>query len=75
MPEAISHYLVLGVDRDASQQEIKEAFTRVSTQTAVQLGGGGMGGQRSARIEEAYAVLSDPHRRAKYDETLERGES
>ncbi len=66
----IDHYLVLGVERNASQDEIEAAFRRVSTQTYVQLGGGGAGGKRSERLEEAYAVLRDPLRRAAYDATL-----
>ncbi len=61
------HYLVLGVERDASQAEIEAAFKRMSTQTYVQFGGGGAGGKRTARIEKAYAVLGDPERRAEYD--------
>jgi molecular chaperone DnaJ len=68
----MNHYLVLGVEKDASQTEIERAFKRVSTQNYTLLGGIGMGGKRTALIEEAYAVLKDPQRRAEYDKTLAR---
>ena len=66
----INHYLVLGAERDASQREIEAAFTRVTTQLYAQLGGRGAGEKQAARIEEAYAVLRDPARRAEYDKQL-----
>ena len=66
----MSHYLVLGAERDASPAEIEAAFTRVTTQLYAQLAGRGQGGKQTARIEEAYAVLRDPVRRAEYDKQL-----
>lgn len=66
----INHYLVLGAERDASQQEIEAALTRVTTQLFAQLSGRGGGGKQTARMEEAYAVLRDPARRAEYDKQL-----
>ena len=68
-------YLLLGVEKDASQEEIERAFTRISTQNYTLLGGMGMGGEQTARVEEAYAVLRDPRRRAEYDEKLAHGEA
>jgi curved DNA-binding protein CbpA len=65
--ESMNHYLVLGIEKDASQKEIERAFTRVDTQNYTLLGGIGMGGKQTALIEETYAVLSDPQRRAEYD--------
>ncbi len=70
MGRITDYYLVLGVGRDATRQEIEAAFKRMSTQTYVQFGGGGAGGKRTARIEEAYTVLSDPAQRAEYDRRL-----
>jgi curved DNA-binding protein CbpA len=67
---ALNHYLVLGAEREASQAEIEAAFTRAMTQLAAQLGGRGAGGKQTARIEDAYAVLRDPVRRAEYDKQL-----
>jgi len=66
----VNHYLVLGAERDASQQEIEAAFTRVTTQLYAQFAGRGAGGKQTARIEETYAVLRDPMRRAEYDKRL-----
>lgn len=68
--DGLNHYLVLGADRDASQQEIEAAFTRAVTQLAAQFGGRGAGGKQTVRIESAYAVLRDPARRAEYDKQL-----
>ncbi len=66
----LNHYLVLGAERDASQAEIEAAFTRVTTQLYAQFAGRGAGGEQTALIEEAYAVLRDPARRAEYDKQL-----
>ena len=64
------HYIILGVRRDATRKEIEAGFRRASTLTFGQFGGGGAGGKRTARIEEAYVVLSDPKKRAEYDRFL-----
>lgn len=66
----INHYLELGVELHASQQEIEAAFTRVTTQMYAQLSGRGAGGKQTARIEQAYTVLRDPVQRAEYDRQL-----
>ena len=70
-PQEPDHYIILGVPRDATSSEIEAGFRRVSTLTYGQFGGGGAGGKRTARIEEAYLVLRDPAKRAAYDKTLD----
>lgn len=66
----LNHYLVLGVEPDATQAEIEDAFERSSTQRDESVAVEGTPAARSERIEEAYAVLRDPARRAEYDKTL-----
>ena len=68
MPEAPDYYGVLGVARDADAATIKKAFRRLARENhpdgnpndpeAV---------ERFKAIGEAYAVLSDPDKRAQYD--------
>lgn len=55
-------YLVIGVERDASPAEIDDAYGRAKTEGTVDLGDGGIGGARSADIEQAYLVLRDPEK-------------
>lgn len=63
-----THYELLGVARDASTAEIQKAY-RVA---AKQLHPDAQGGHAKAmvRLNEAYAVLKDPAKRAAYDRTL-----
>ena len=68
-----NHYLVLGVERNASQAEIEAAFLGASAFSSVFNGVVGRASKHGARLEEAYAVLRDPRSRAAYDETLRRG--
>ena len=63
-----NHYLILGVEPTATQEEIEEAFRRVSTQNFAPFGPAG-GGQAS-RIEGAYMILRNPKLRSAYDKTL-----
>lgn len=67
----LNHYLVLGVERDATQEEIEDAFEKSSTQLDESTAVEGTPAARSERIEEAYAVLRDPDKRAEYDRTLD----
>lgn len=65
---ARDHYATLGVAPDASGEEIEEAFLHLSRRYHPDVN---PGDPRAAivyeRIEEAYEVLSDPERRARYD--------
>ena len=58
------YYQSLGVDRRASQDEIKRAFRRLASQHHPDKGGDT---QRFQEIQEAYAVLGEPDRRKEYD--------
>lgn len=65
--QAESLYTVLGVARDASAKEIKDAFRRMSSRHHPDRDGGS--GEMIVRVNEAYAVLSDEERRSVYDTT------
>jgi signal peptidase I len=60
---ARNHYSVLGVSRDATTDEIREAYwSQVRFQSV-----GVEPGERLRELREAYETLTDPSRRAEYD--------
>jgi len=78
-PDEESFYDLLGIDRDATQDEIKRAYKRQSLlmhpdklaqkgRTVTETDQA-----RFTRMKEAYEVLTDPHKRETYDTIGERG--
>lgn len=59
------YYTILGVKKEASQDEIKKAYRKLAHQHHPDKTGGD--DMRFKEINEAYYVLSDPERRQKYD--------
>ncbi len=64
----MSHYEVLGVDRDADPATLHRAYLEQARRHHPDLNG--TDSEQMLRINEAWAVLGDPLRRDRYDETL-----
>ena len=65
----IDYYKTLGVDSNASQDEIKKAYRRLTKRYHPDLNPGDPDAkERFQEINEANEVLSDPEKRKRYDE-------
>src|SRR5918992_4139309 len=69
MADQINYYKVLGVSRNASRSEIRNAYRRLAKERHPDHAGGSE--TEFARLQEAHAVLSDPNRRRQHDEALD----
>jgi molecular chaperone DnaJ len=61
-------YVILGVERNASDAEIKRAFRKLAQQWHPDVNQDAQAQERFKEINEAYQILSDPARRARYDQ-------
>jgi molecular chaperone DnaJ len=61
------YYEILGVNRNASSDDLKGAFRRLARQYHPDVNDAPDAEERFKEINEAYVVLSDPERRAAYD--------
>lgn len=60
----MDHYTILGVERSATQEEIKKAFRKLAMQHHPDQGGDT---KKFAEITAAYEILSNPQTRQEYD--------
>ncbi|MCU1585364.1 MAG: dnaJ [Microbacteriaceae bacterium] len=61
------HYEVLGVDRDASTDEIKKAYRRLARELHPDVNPGADASEQFKLVTHAYDVLSDEQQRQQYD--------
>ena len=69
MADQVNYYRVLGVSREASQEEIRGAYRRLAKERHPDHPSGSA--EDFSLLQEAHAVLSDPNRRRKHDEALD----
>jgi curved DNA-binding protein len=62
------YYQTLGVARDASADEVKKAFRKLARKYHPDVSKEADAEARMQEVNEAYAVLSDPEKRAAYDQ-------
>lgn len=68
MSEFKDYYATLGVARDANADEIKKAFRKLARKYHPDVSKEPDAASRMSEVNEAHAVLSDPERRAAYDQ-------
>ena len=64
---AVDHYDVLGVSREASQEDIKKAYRRLARELHPDVNPSEDAAERFKGVTHAYDVLSDPQQRRQYD--------
>jgi molecular chaperone DnaJ len=62
------YYEVLGVPRNATQEEIKKAYRRLARKYHPDFNKDPDAQEKFKEINEAYQVLSDPEKRKLYDQ-------
>jgi len=62
------YYEVLGVDKNASENDIKSAFRRLAKKYHPDVSKEEDAAEKFKEAQEAYAILSDPEKRKQYDQ-------
>ena len=69
---AKSYYDILGIKRDASEKEVRQAYRRLARKHHPDVNPGDKAAEAAFKeINEAHEVLSDPEKRQKYDRFVE----
>jgi curved DNA-binding protein CbpA len=66
-PKAFDPYAVLGLERTATQEEVKAAYRSESQKAHPDRAGGSA--ERMTEVNRAYQILGDPEDRAEFDRT------
>lgn len=61
------YYAILGVDKDASAEDIRKAFQQKARKLHPDVNKAPDAEEKFKEVSEAYAVLSDPEKRSRYD--------
>ena len=69
MPPAKDYYALLGLPRNATDEQLKKAYRKMAMEFHPDRNGNPGADERFKEINEAYEVLSDAHKRAYYDRT------
>lgn len=68
-----NHYQTLGIERNASQDEIKQAYRKLALKFHPDKNDGDkFFEERFKQIQEAYEVLNDPYEKGRYDNDFDR---
>ncbi len=67
MAEKRDYYEVLGIDKGATQKQIKDAYRRLARKLHPDVNPDPSAAERFKEVGEAYAVLSNDEKRAQYD--------
>lgn len=62
------YYSILGIERDATQQEVKRAYRKLARKYHPDVSKETDAEERFKEVGEAYEVIKDPEKRAAYDE-------
>lgn len=68
MADKRDYYEVLGVSKDASQDEIKKAYRSLAKKYHPDVNKASDAAEKFKEVNEAYEVLSDPQKRSTYDQ-------
>lgn len=68
MSDKKDYYEVLGLNKNASDEEIKRAFRKLAKQYHPDVNKEPGAAEKFKEIGEAYSVLSDPNKRSQYDQ-------
>lgn len=67
----MDHYTALGLNKNATIDEIKKAYRKLASQNHPDKGGDTA---KFQKIQEAYDTLSDPQKRSQYDNPMQHGQ-